>query len=83
MESICRVCGYDTNSPTWYKPNDASFDICPCCSVEFGIQDINLDGARDFRMYWLSKGAEWFSPEYKPEKWNVFEQMKQIPKEWF
>jgi len=82
METICRVCGMDYDTPTWHSENDASFDICNCCGVEFGVQDSTLESVREYRENWIRDGATWFSPKLKPENWNLEKQLKNIPAHW-
>lgn len=85
MESICRVCGldYGPDHPTWYSIREASFDICVCCGVQFGYLDTSIETVREFRQEWISNGAKWQDHKACPKEWNVFEQMKAIPIEWF
>jgi|GEM_PF-1932010 len=85
MEHICRVCGldYGPDNLTWWGDGDASFEICSCCGVEFGIQDTHLMGVRPYRLDWLKRDELWFEPSKKPEQWDVFEQMKNIPEKWW
>lgn len=82
METICRVCGMEYDSPTWNGENDATFDICNCCGVEFGIQDCTLEGVKAYREYWIRDGCQWMKPSLKPENWNLEEQLKKIPSRW-
>jgi hypothetical protein len=56
---------YDT--PTWRSETDATFDICNCCGVEFGIQDCTLEGVKEYRENWLLNGYQWFNSKLKPE----------------
>lgn len=81
-EYICRVCGKVYDTPTWNDEFDATFDICNCCSVEFGIQDTDYDGVIEFRKDWINNGAKWFVPKMKPNNWDLEEQLKNIPKKW-
>jgi hypothetical protein len=76
----CRVCGFRLEDPPWgYDSKSPVFDFCPCCGVEFGYQDATPEGARKFRYRWLERGATWDDEQEKPEKWNLEDQIKQIP----
>ncbi|WP_124979580.1 hypothetical protein [Nonlabens xiamenensis] len=82
-EYKCRCCGLKYTEPTWYDKNDASFDICICCGVEFGVQDTHIKSVREYRLDWLQSGAEWFVRESMPKEWEVFDQLKNIESKWF
>lgn len=70
------------DSATWNSDNDATFDICNCCGVEFGNEDSTMKGVEEYREDWIRKGAPWFAPEQKPKNWNLEEQLKKIPSRW-
>lgn len=83
VEHHCRVCGLYNQEAPWGEDNRTpSYDICPCCGMEFGFEDYRLDLIRQYRQQWLDQGAEWFEKNEKPSGWNLTEQMKDIPKEW-
>lgn len=73
-ERICRVCGlkYDNNEVR-DEFGEATFNICNCCGVEFGYEDINIK----YQNYWINElKEEWFSKKYKPNNWDIFEQLR-------
>ena len=38
--NICPVCGYgELHEPAYDRFGCASFEICPCCGIEFGLED--------------------------------------------
>jgi len=82
LDSHCRVCGLDQIVPPRDERGCASWLICECCSNEAGIYDDDINLVRKMRQEWLDNGAQWFSPEEKPENWNLEEQLKNIPPEW-
>ena len=41
-EYVCRVCGYINDEITWEKGIYPTYNICPCCGVEFGYEDSDL-----------------------------------------
>ncbi len=75
----CRVCGYLLDFPPWGDDgHTASFEICPCCGVEFGYEDSTKDSAKKYRQAWISKGASWFEPQKQPSNWNLDQQLDAI-----
>lgn len=61
---FCRVCGYDPGDPPWGDNGlDPSFEICSCCGVEWGYQDMKLEGVLKYRERWLGAGARWAYPK--------------------
>ena len=78
----CRVCGYFINDLPWGKDgNCPTYEICPCCGVEFGNEDCTKESTKQYREKWINEGAKWFEPEEKPLKWNKEEQFVNIPQE--
>jgi hypothetical protein len=79
----CRVCGLDQLEPQWGEDGKSpTFNICFCCGVEFGYEDATLTAIRSYREKWFLAGALWHKPRYKPEGWNLEEQLKDIPAEY-
>ena len=63
----CRVCGLFIEDAPWGENDlNQTFEICPCCGVEFGNEDYKIETIRDFRSIWISKGARWFDGSEKP-----------------
>lgn len=76
----CRVCGFLQDELPWGESEDLpTFNICPCCGVEFGYEDATLYGIRRYRKLWLSGGAKWFNPKLQPKDWTLELQLKGIP----
>lgn len=76
----CRVCGlYITIKPWGNDGQSPTFEICPCCGVEFGNEDYSLDSIRNFRKEWLSQGTPWFDPKQRPQNWILEDQLQSIP----
>lgn len=81
-EHTCRVCGlYIENLPWGEDDKSPTYEICPCCGVEFGNEDYTIESTKRYRQTWINKGANWFNPKQKPEKWDKEEQFKSIPQE--
>lgn len=81
-EYICRTCGLEYQTPTWEDEGSASYDICNCCEVEFGIQDNTYKGVLEYRKKWLDSGALWADSKMKPKEWDLEKQLKNIPEKW-
>jgi hypothetical protein len=80
--ACCRVCGCRLDFFPWGAYDDApSFEICPCCGVQFGVMDETPLLASQERQDWLSKGMPWFQEDQKPENWQPEAQLAQIPPE--
>lgn len=78
----CRVCGYRLPFYTWGRDNKSpTFELCPCCGVQFGVMDETPLLASQERQRWLSEGMPWFQKDQKPENWQPEEQLAQIPSE--
>lgn len=77
--SLCRVCGLQQEDFPWGKDGKTpTFDICNCCGVEFGYEDITVESTSRFRDAWLANGAHWFKPKNKPLDWNPSAQLAKI-----
>ncbi|MDR2946036.1 MAG: hypothetical protein LBV79_04755 [Candidatus Adiutrix sp.] len=78
----CRVCGYRLDFFPWGVYNDTpSFEVCPCCGVQFGVMDETPVLAGQERQDWLNKGMPWFQEDKKPKNWEPEEQLAHIPLE--
>lgn len=83
MQCNCRVCGYELNEPPWGNDGmSPSFEICPCCGVEFGYEDVSLQSIRTFRSKWLASGSPWFDISKRPKAWDISVQLELVPFEW-
>jgi hypothetical protein len=59
--------------------NCPTYEICPCCGVEFGYEDSTIQSTQAFRKVWIEDGLKWFSAREKPENWSPEQQMADIP----
>lgn len=60
---------------------EASYEVCPCCGFEFGLEDEAPDSTKatsfeDYLATWISAGGRWFEPELKPENWALAAQLE-------
>lgn len=79
----CRVCGLYIEELPWGEDgNCPTYEICPCCGVEFGNEDYTIQSVKEYREDWIKKGANWFEPDEKPKNWNLENQLKDVSKEY-
>lgn len=78
--NVCKICGLEFGDfYPWGEYGDlASFDICPCCGVEWGYEDCNEESSIRYRTSWINNGMNWFQPEKKPKNWNGYQQLQKI-----
>ncbi|WP_159066116.1 hypothetical protein [Deinococcus ficus] len=62
----CRGCGlikpylpYGENGFLW------DWDICDCCGVTHGYEDITIPSTKAYRAQWLAAGAQWKHSLYR------------------
>ena len=79
---VCPICGYDKlEEPPFDETGEPSFEICPCCGIEFGFDLENAHiSEQEYRQNWLNGGSNWFIPEEKPDNWDLQDQLKKIKK---
>ncbi|MEW9702988.1 hypothetical protein [Paenibacillus sp. SI8] len=80
MSYICTLCGYSNLkfAPWTQKGLSPSYEICPCCGVEFGVDDINKAAYEIYKKEWFESGNKWFMESKKPNNWNLQDQLKKI-----
>jgi hypothetical protein len=67
---MCPVCGFDR----MLRPAAVGY-ICPCCGVEFEVDDYEL-GHGELRRQWIAKGMLWFSRiTPSPAEWDPSAQL--------
>ena len=88
---ICPICGhpYLEEGPLQFIENGKeivsyskgapTFEICPCCGVEFGYDD-NEFSWEDLRKKWIEHGAIWSRKIEKPKNWNLNKQLLNLKK---
>ncbi|MDX3383405.1 hypothetical protein PV682_18305 [Streptomyces niveiscabiei] len=81
-ETVCRICGRDEGDILRDRYGVPQYVICDCCGNESGIGDDDLFQVRQLRGLWVANGARWDEPSSRPEKWDLLEQMKNLPAEW-
>lgn len=77
---FCRICGlYIEDKPWGEDGNCPTYEICPCCGVEFGNEDYTINSIIRYRKEWIENGAVWNDLRKKPKLWNLENQIKNIP----
>lgn len=77
MMFACPVCGLkglpDSPRDEFGEP---SFEICPCCGIQFGYDDATVSH-EELGRRWMADGMKWFSTcTSPPELWNPAEQYR-------
>jgi len=86
-ELRCRVCGfeYDEENAPWQKIDGqwfASYEICVCCNVHFGYEDVEKGAVKTFRNNWLLNGAKFFYKNAMPKNWSLEKQLENVGENW-
>lgn len=77
--SLCRVCGLSLDFEPWGEDGmTPTYDYCPCCGTEFGVQDWTYEATKQQRQRWLRADAQWDEPEDKPDDWDLAEQLHNV-----
>lgn len=88
---ICPICGYPDleEAPLNYIENETRFysynkgaptyEICPCCGIEFGYGDYEKSWEQ-IRKEWIESGYKWRHPKYKPNNWDPKKQLQNLEK---
>lgn len=59
--NFCRVCGLEQPYPQYGESGRVpTFEICPCCGVDFGYEDATIAGTVRFRNAWMAEGRSGF-----------------------
>ena len=70
----CPVCGFPGLYEAAYdKAGASSFEICPCCGIEFGYEDARRSH-EELRQKWIAEGMKWHFGSV-PSNWNPITQL--------
>lgn len=77
MSHTCPVCAYpNLVEPPRSKSGGGSYEICPCCGFQFGVDDedrgLTYETARE---RWIGGGAKWWSSTPPPKGWKAEAQL--------
>lgn len=79
----CRICGTEQLDPPWGVDGQTpNYDICDCCGVEFGYEDMSVDSIKVYRQKWVESSADWYRKKNKPQEWSLEKQFQNIPKQY-
>jgi hypothetical protein len=79
------VCGYPGLDESPYDYANPTYEICPCCGIEFGYEDSAPTPeewparCKELRDKWIKDGANWWAAvagEEPPDGWDPIEQMR-------
>lgn len=81
-ELTCPACGFSPLlKPSWIR-RQPSYEICPCCRMQFGYRDFTYDVVRReeihrrWRQEWIHAGMVWWlKDEAPPSDWDPVEQL--------
>lgn len=80
MAFTCLVCGFPhLTEPPRPESGGGSFEICPCCGYQFGVDDDDeqIPYAKA-RADWVQHGMPWRSTNPPPRQWDPKHQLSQI-----
>lgn len=81
MAHICPVCGYpDLSDPPHGEEGGASYEICPSCGFQFGVDDEDRGVTyEDWRRDWVAAGTPWRSEGIRPPRgWDPAKQLRNV-----
>jgi hypothetical protein len=82
-KNTCPVCAYPTlNEPARSKSGGGSYEICPSCGFQFGVDDDDKGITfEQWRKTWLAAGAKWSSKGIAmPKGWDGVKQCVALSK---
>jgi len=78
---ICPVCAYPhLTEPARSKSGGGSYEICPSCGFQFGVDDDDKGITfEQWRAKWIKGGAKWASKGIaKPDAWDGAKQSARL-----
>ena len=77
--AVCPVCGYPgLEEPAYLPDGSPSFEICPSCDTEFGLDDEQCSHA-ELRQRWVDAGMPWSARHVAPPAgWNPRQQLANL-----
>ena len=75
----CGVCGFQNDEYPWGKDGELpTFDLCSCCGIQHGYEDIDASSLRKQRLKWIANGSEWLIQKLEPDNWDYRDQLKNV-----
>lgn len=81
MNHVCLVCGYpDLEHAPRGREGGGSFEICPCCGYQYGVDDDDRQVTPEaWRAGWVKEGMLWWSRGIAaPEGWDARAQLRTV-----
>lgn len=77
------MCGFpELGEPAYGSGGEPSFEICPCCQVEFGLTDDGVPHGL-LRELWVADDLRWRGlKQYQPVNWSGEDQLHQSGLVW-
>lgn len=71
--NICKICGYsDKEFMPWGKNGKyPMFEICPCCGIESGYEDISPESIESNRKKWIRSSKFQSDTKYRIQLENL------------
>ncbi len=69
-ECFCRICGLYIEDKPWGEDGlFPTYEVCPCCGVEFGYEDCTVESVLDYRERCITNGTKWSNLNQNPVDW--------------
>jgi hypothetical protein len=76
----CRVCGYEPKNRPWGGDGRSpTYEICPCCGVEYGYEDATRVAVLRYREAWLEAGADWSDEATAQDGLSTEDRLSRVP----
>jgi hypothetical protein len=73
----CPVCGFPGFSEPPWRDENASFDICPSCGIQYGYNDARPDSREQVHLAWRTR---WLLNQQEPlDPWPTIEELVDKP----
>lgn len=68
-KEYCRICGYRLGFEPWGDDEKTpTYEICPCCGVEFGNEDCTMKSIKEYRKSWINLVANGLTRANAPQR---------------
>ena len=78
-EHFCPVCGYSHLAEEVVSADGWSYEICPSCGFQFGVDNENGITYEAWRESWVKGGMKWWDDSIcHPQNWDPIKQLSSI-----
>lgn len=78
-EHICPVCGYPCLAEEVQRADGWSYEICPSCGFQFGVDTENGISYETWRKAWVMGGMKWWDVSAgHPKNWDPVKQLESL-----